>query len=62
MGLDGWVTNLWDGRVEAVIAGSEADIEAIVGWCRNGGIPFARISNVETEDEPPSAESGFNVR
>jgi acylphosphatase len=62
MGLDGWVTNLWDGRVEVVIAGSKADVEAIVEWCRNGGIPFAWISDVEMEDERLSVEEGFDVR
>ncbi len=62
MGLDGWVSNLWDGRVESVIAGPRAEVDEIVDWCRDGGIPFARVSRVEIEDEIPSETEGFEVR
>ena len=57
-GLEGWVANLWDGRVEAVIAGPKETVEEIIDWCRSGGIPFARVAAVEIEDEPPSSASG----
>ena len=62
MGLDGWVSNLWDGRVEAVVAGPKADVDEIVEWCRDGGIPFARVSRVEISDESPTESGGFEVR
>ena len=60
-GVDGWVRNLDDGRVEAVFEGDEASVEAMVEWCHTGS-PRAEVDGVEVEYEPPEAESGFEVR
>lgn len=34
--LVGWVRNLDDGRVEAVVQGKGSDIEKILQWCKVG--------------------------
>ena len=60
-GVDGWVRNLADGRVEAVFEGEEASVEAMVEWCHTGS-PRAEVEGVEVEYEPPEGESGFEVR
>ena len=62
LGLSGWVSNLWDGRVEAVLAGPQTDVELLVKWCLNGGIPFAQVSGIQVEEEPISETEDFNVR
>lgn len=36
LGVTGWVRNRSDGTVEAVVQGSAASIDAIVGWARRG--------------------------
>jgi acylphosphatase len=36
LGVGGWVRNRRDGRVEAVIAGDAAQIEAMLAWSRIG--------------------------
>jgi acylphosphatase len=36
LGVTGWVRNRRDGRVEAVIAGDPAQIEAMLAWSRTG--------------------------
>jgi len=41
LGLDGWVRNLPDGRVEALVSGPEAAIEEMLRACRRG--PAAAI-------------------
>ena len=46
--LRGWVRNRRDGSVEAVIAGSEADVEAVIAWARRGP-PAARVTRVAVE-------------
>jgi acylphosphatase len=37
--LGGWVRNLGDGRVEAVIEGDDAPVDAMLAWCEKGPPP-----------------------
>jgi len=46
LGLTGWVKNLPDGRVEAVVEGEEEKVERLVSWCHRGP-PAAHVSKVE---------------
>ncbi|MDT8318796.1 MAG: acylphosphatase [bacterium] len=34
--LTGWVRNLSDGRVEAMLEGEKGNIEKVIEWCRSG--------------------------
>lgn len=61
LGVDGWVRNLDDGRVEAVFEGPEEDVEAIVGFCREGS-DAAHVEDVEVSYGAPEGEEGFRVR
>jgi len=61
LGVDGWVRNLDDGRVEAVFEGPEPDVEAMVEFCHEGS-EAARVDDVEVSDEEPQNEDGFRVR
>ena len=53
LGFTGWVQNLPDGRVEAVLEGSESQMPAMLDWCHEGP-PGAIVSTVETLEEPYS--------
>lgn len=56
--LEGWVRNRADGRVEAVLAGEEPAIEAVLLLARRGP-PLAQVTEiVESFCEPPE-EPGF---
>jgi acylphosphatase len=46
LGLTGWVRNLMDGSVEAVIEGDKDRLEKMVRWCRQGP-PTARVAKVD---------------
>ncbi|MBI2034612.1 MAG: acylphosphatase [Candidatus Levybacteria bacterium] len=47
-GLTGWVRNLPDNRVEAVLQGSKAQIEKLILLCRSKKGPFlAEIENID---------------
>jgi len=61
LGLGGWVKNLPDGRVEAVVEGPEGRVLEIVRWCATGP-PSARVSEVVAHDEPTTGRRSFDVR
>jgi acylphosphatase len=46
--LGGWVRNRRDGTVEALLAGPEAEVDAVITWARHGP-PGARVVSVEVE-------------
>jgi acylphosphatase len=60
-GVDGWVKNLDDGRVEAVFEGDRDAVESMVEWCHEGS-PQANVEEVAVEYGEPHGETGFEVR
>jgi acylphosphatase len=60
-GVTGWVRNLSDGRVEAVLEGPSPAVERVVAWCRSGPRQ-ARVDAVDVSVETPAGEAGFRVR
>ncbi len=57
----GWVRNLKDGRVEALLEGSDESVNVLVEWC-HGGPANARVEDVEIRNEEYSNEfSKFDV-
>jgi acylphosphatase len=63
LGLTGWVRNLPDGAVEALLEGSEEAVAAMLTWLQSGS-PRSRVDLVrqqmEATDVPPC--HGFTVR
>ncbi len=55
LGLRGWVRNLPDGRVEAVIQGERPLLEKMIEWCGHGPA-LARVDRVAASWEPAGAE------
>ena len=47
-GIEGWVRNLRDGSVEALFAGAEDVVSAMIAVCRCGPLP-ARVEAVQEE-------------
>ncbi len=50
LGVSGWVRNLPDGRVEAVLEGQKEIVEEMVEWCRKGP-EYARVTGMEVIEE-----------
>lgn len=62
LGVEGWVRNLPDGRVEAEVEGDRAAVGALVRWC-HAGPPAARVDGVEVEwVEPAGGLGAFEIR
>lgn len=49
LGLDGWVRNLSDGRVEVLVQGSDAGVSRLLEWLETGP-PLARVDQLEISD------------
>ena len=60
LGVDGWVRNLPDGRVEAVYEGGAEAVEALVAWTRHGP-EHAWVTAVQIRTEAPREERGFRI-
>lgn len=58
-GVDGWVRNRRDGSVEAVLAGNQADVDAVIDWARRGP-PAARVGAV-TVGPADGSFDGFEI-
>ncbi|MBS3760871.1 acylphosphatase [Halodesulfurarchaeum sp.] len=60
-GVDGWVKNLDDGRVEAVFEGPEAALDSMIEWCHEGS-PAASVTDVSVSIEEPMGLDGFEIK
>lgn len=63
LGLVGWVKNLPDNRVEAILQGSRENIEKIISLCRKG--PFlSEVKDVDAiwEENSEEAYRNFEIR
>lgn len=60
-GVDGWVRNLDDGRVEAVFEGPADAVDGMLEYCHEGPAR-ARVDDVTVEHEPPEGIDGFEIR
>jgi acylphosphatase len=58
LGLDGWVRNLPDGTVEALIAGDTAGVEELARLCRRGP-RMADVLGIDEDLAEPPEEPGF---
>lgn len=60
-GLNGWVLNREDGRVEALFAGPAEGINEMLTACRDGP-RAASVDDIETEDAEVPDGRGFEIR
>ncbi len=62
LGLSGWVRNLPDGTVEAVITGDSQTVDQMIGWLHRGS-PASRVDHVHEEEIDTVIDySSFEVR
>ncbi|MDQ3910687.1 MAG: acylphosphatase [Actinomycetota bacterium] len=62
VGLNGWIRNTQDGRVEAVFEGDSDTVQQMIEWCKSGP-SSADVDDVSARWEEASSDlSGFEVR
>lgn len=62
LNLTGWVRNLRDGTVNAVLCGSEDNISSMLEWLKEGS-PLSRVDNLQKEEvESDEKYSTFEIR
>lgn len=61
LGIQGWVRNLRDGRVEAVFEGDTSVVEEMVKWCHSGPAS-ASVEKVAVTQEEIEGIEGFETR
>jgi len=61
LGLDGWVRNVGDDKVEALLAGDSAAVEECLRACRRGP-PAAAVAQIAEQIAAPPASPGFVKR
>ena len=60
--LNGWVRNMADGRVEALLEGEGKSVDKMLEWCRKGP-PAAQVENVSITEEPYTGEfNNFTIK
>ena len=62
LGLTGWIRNLPDGRVEALLEGDEENIKKMIKWAKIGS-PGAQVADLKAEMQEHQGEfKTFQVR
>ena len=60
--LSGWVKNLANGSVAALLEGEEEDVKAMIEWCRQGP-PSAHVTELIVQPEEYRGEfSSFSIK
>ena len=60
LGLNGWVRNLPDSRVEAIFEGESEVVEEMIRWCHQGPIA-AVVKDVQVEYSEAEGLQGFEI-
>lgn len=62
LGVNGWVRNLPNGSVEAVVEGNKEDVEDLIAWAKRGP-RLASVNEVKLEQKEPKNEfETFSIR
>ncbi len=58
--VTGWVKNTAEGNVEAVVTGTNDQIQAFINWCKTGP-RRAKVTEVITTNLPETSYNDFSV-
>jgi len=62
IGVNGWVRNTSDGKVEALFEGDEKKVNKLIEWCRHGP-NLAEVKEVNIQEkEPTYGYTSFSIK
>ena len=62
LGVKGWIRNLYNGDVEAVIEGNQSAVQQMIDWCRKGP-SMAVVEKTKVDWQPHTGEyHQFSIR
>ena len=61
LGVSGWVRNLSDGTVEAIVVGAADPCQRFIAWCHRGPAG-ARVSTVKVKEASGNGYDDFGIR
>ncbi|MEO6490493.1 MAG: acylphosphatase [Ferruginibacter sp.] len=59
--ITGWIRNTLKGKVEAVVSGTEANMEKFISWCHHGP-SHAQVTSVNVTESPEEEFLSFSVK
>jgi acylphosphatase len=59
--ISGWIKNIKQGAVEAVVSGEDNALQQFIDWCRKGP-ENAEVEHVQISELPPAKFDGFEIR
>lgn len=62
LGLVGWVRNLRDGTVEAIVSGESDQVENMITWLHQGSPRSAVTRVITSEPDQDQSFSDFSIR
>lgn len=60
IGVTGWVKNMADGSVEAMVSGNASELDAFISWCARGPANAVVVS-VTAEEKEETTFNGFQI-
>lgn len=60
-GITGWIRNTEEGNVEAIVSGSEEQLQKFIQWCKQGS-EKAIVDEVIVTDKEERIFAGFAIR
>jgi len=57
----GWVRNLPNGQVEALVVGDRTKVDQLLSWFHKGP-PSAKVTAVEVEEQPAQPFESFEIQ
>ncbi len=60
-GITGWIKNTKEGNVEAMVSGTEDQLQPFLAWCKQGP-SGARVLNVQIMPEQETHFNDFSIK